>query len=354
MADSPSDNIVQTLKDNKAKLDDNIKKIQAMGVPNPADFIISILEKQGLILSYRQIAKKMLINSTKSYAKPMSEEDAQLYIYGKVYYENGVLFDKDGNDDNSPCVAKIGDEDYQPPIDIKNHPLIQKIEKLIKDFKDGIKQFGAKLGEFLIAIPAAIAVIITSITALVSSAIILPFGAGVPAALTAVQTMIAAIKELQAKIAELLPFLDPIVDAVGLLLDKAGQVIINGINTIFAVATKITGLISGIVGSLTKVTGIFNAKKKESEEQKPEIETKANKTSIIYGETVNLEAIASGGDWNFSYQWTDSNGTVISSAAKTTIQPIQSTLYTCKATDGTGTIIQSGVKINVIGTPKYV
>ena len=352
MAGSPSDNVIQALKDNKAKLDENIKKIQSLGVPNPADFIISILEKQGLILSYRQIAKKMLLIRTKSCSKPMSEEDAQLYIYGKVYYENGVLFDKDKNDPNSPCIAKPGDEDYQPPIDIKNHPLIQNIEKLIKDFKDGVKQFGVKLGEFLIAIPAAIAVIITSITALAAAVLILPPGAGLPTALTAVQTMIAAIKDLQAKIAAFLPYLDPIVDAIGLLLDKAGQVVIGGINTVFGVATKITGLISGIVGSLTAVTGIFNAKKKESEEQKPAVETKANKNSVVYGDSVNLEATASGGDWKFSYQWTDSNGTVISSAAKATVTPTQSTTYTCKATDGTGTASQSSINITVTETPK--
>lgn len=347
MASSPNDNLIQSLKDNKSKLDDNIKKIQAMGVPNPADFIISMLEKQNLILSKRQIAKKMLILSTKSTPYPMSEEDAQLFIYGKVYYENGVLFDKDKNDDNSPCVAKPGDEDYQPPIDLKNHNLIIKIEKMIKDFKDGIKQFGAKLGEFLLQIPAAIAVIITSITALISSVMILPFGSGLPSALTAVQTMIATIKELQAKISTFLPFLEPITEAIGLLLDKAGQVIIGAINTVFGIATKITGLISGILGSLTAVTSIFAAKKKESEEQGISVDVEASDKSIVYGQSVNLKATASGGDWSFSYQWIDSSGTVLSNSSKFSVTPRSTTQYTCKVIDGKNTTASDSVTIEL-------
>jgi len=255
------------------------------------------------------------------------------------------LFDNDKADPT--CVAQPGDEDYQPPIDTDNHPLCLKIEKMIKDFLDSLKQFGAKLGEFIVAIPKAIVTIATSLVAMVSSAIILPFGSGIPAALTAVQTMMATISELQAKISQFLPFIDPIVEAVGLVLDKIGQMVISLLNTIFGAVSKIVSALNALLGLLSPVNALFSSTKKKSDEQKIAIETKADPTEVDKGQSVKLSATASGGDWNFKYEWTDSNGSVVANVAETTITPSFTSIYKCKVIDGKGTIAESTVNVKV-------
>jgi hypothetical protein len=342
MADSPN---IDSLIETKTKLEEEIKNLQAIGIPNPADAIINMLESKGLILTKRQISKKFLILSSQKFNPPMTEDDAQLFIYGKVYYKDGKLFDNDKAD--PACVAQPGDEDYQPPIDIDNHPLCQKIQKMINDFLDSLKQFGAKLGEFIVAIPKAIVTIATSLIAMVSSAIILPFGSGIPAALTAVQTMMATISELQAKIAQFLPFINPIVDAVGLVLDKIGQMIISLLNTIFGAVSKIVGALNAVLGLLGPVMALFSSTKKKSDEQKIAVEAKADPTEVDKGQSVKLSATASGGDWSFKYEWTDSNGSVVSNEAEATITPSFPSMYKCKVIDGKGSIAESTVKVKV-------
>lgn len=342
MADSPN---IDTLLETKTKLEEDIKKLQAIGIPNPADAILNILESKGLILTKRQIAKKFLILSSQKFNPPMSEDDAQLFIYGKVYYKDGKLFDNDKAD--PACVAQPGDEDYQPPIDIENHPLCQKIQKIIKDFKDSLKQFGAKLGEFIVSIPKITITIATSLIAMVSSAIILPFGSGLPAALTAVQTMMATIAELQSKIAVFLPFIEPIVEGVGLIFDKVGQMIVSLLTTIFGAVSTITGALNSVLGLLGPVNALFSSTKKKSDEQKIAVEAKAEPTEIDKGQSVKLSATASGGDWSFKYEWVDSNGSVVSNAAEATITPSQPSMYKCKVTDGKGSIAESTVKVKV-------
>lgn len=342
MIDMPDISSLESLKKTKEELEGKIKDLQEMGITNPAKMIVSKVES--MLLTKRQIAKKFLLLSTQSCSIPMTEEDAQLFIYGKIYYKDGKLYDNDIKDPS--CVAKPGDDEYQPPID-KNHPLWQKIEKMIKDFIDALNQLGVKLGEFIVAIPAIIITIATSLIALVSAAIILPFGAGLPTALTTVQTMMAAIKELQAKISQFLPCLDPIIEGIGAILGNIGQVIVSLINTIFGAINKIVGLITGVLGLLSPVTDLLSAKKKESEEQKPAVDVKADQTSIDSGESVKLNATASGGDWKFTYAWSDSNGSIVGNTADVTVTPKQTTTYNCKVTDGTGTVTESSVKIKV-------
>ena len=352
------------LTKSKDDLQKKITELQVIGLPPvskvPADIWSKAIKPK--LLTQRQIAKKMLIMQGASFNPPLSEEDAQLCIYGKVYYKDGKLYDNDKLD--PACVAQPGDEDYQPPID-ENHPMWKKINQQIKDLENGLVQLGIKLGEFTIAIPTTVAVIATSLVALVASVTILPFGAGVPTAMTAVQTMMAAVKNLQQKTAEILPLL-VVIDAIALLLPKEAQPVIAQINVIFGIFVTILAALTVVLGLLNKVTSALNKAKKKMDSISLTVKAKAEPSVVSKGKEVKLSVEASGSDYQFSYEWTDINGNIIprdpndldgdDDGVRTVIpnipyynNPLKArlpeTTYTCKVKDGKGTIKTSTVVV---------
>lgn len=350
---------VDSIKKTKDDLETKINELQGIGLPGIKDIPKTLWDNliKPKLLSPRQVTKKFLMMQGQAFDPPLAEEDAQLIVYGKIYYKNGKLYDNDVKDPS--CVAKPGDKDYQPPVD-KNHPMWKKVEQMIKDLKDGLIQLGIKLGEFLFALPNAIITIAVSLVALVSSAIIFPPGAGIPTALSAVQTMMATIKELQSKTAAILPLL-AIVDTIGLLLPKESQAIIAQVNVIFGIIFTIIASLLAIVGLLGKIVSKLGGAKKKMDEQQLKVETKAEPASVKQGESTKLSATATGGGWDFTFEWVDANGSVISNQEEVTVTPniptynnplnpiTSSTTYTCKVKDTTnGTIKESTVRVSRI------
>ena len=353
----------------KDTISEKIVSLQSIGLP-PITDIPKILWEQVIkpqLLTERQVAKKMILLSTKTFPVPMTEEDAQLFIYGKIYYKDGSLYDNDAKDPN--CVAQPGDEDYQPPID-KTHPIWQKIEKYIKDFKDSLIQLGIKLGEFLFLIPATIANITIGLTSLLASIVILPFGSGIPTAMNAILSMMNSIKILQAKFAEILPLLAGIA-IIGLLLPPSAQDIISKITALLATMGGILVAMTSILGLMDTITKLVDKSKKKMKSVKFSVKAKADPTSVKLNQSTILTVEASGGDYDYVYEWTDSNGAVISNSTtsgdddgKREITPIIPTIsaeqlkkgasptieYICKVTDngGKGTSSTGSVTITRI------
>ena len=347
----------------KEDLKNKINGLQSIGLPSNIGQTVWEAIKPKL-LSPRQVAKKMLMMQGQTSNPPILEEDAQLFIYGKYYYKNGVLFDDDKAD--PACVSKPSDKNYIAPID-ENHPMWQKVLSMIKDLEDSLLQLGIKLGEFIIAIPSTIATIIISLVAAVSSAVILPPGSGIPTALTAIKTMVSAIKQLQAKTAEILPLL-AIIDVIGLLLPKSAQGIIAQVNTIFAAFLLIITGLSSILGMLGKVSSKSSNSENKMNSIPLTVTPKADPANATQGQSVNLTANASGSDYNFTFVWTDALGNIIArdpndtgddDGSRTIIPYIANVLnplilktttttYTCKVTDGKGTVKQSTVTITRI------
>ena len=349
---------ISSIKKDSEDLQKKINDLQSIGLPNNtgAAFWSMIQPK---LLTTRQIAKKLLIIQN----PPMNEEDAQLYIYGKVYIKNGVLFDNDNLD--PACVAQPDDVDYLPPI-TKDHPLWKKITGMVSDLEKDLFQLGIKLGEFTIALPSATITIAVSLTALASSIVILPFGAGIPTALSAVQTMISTIKELQSKTAQILPLL-AIVDVIGLLLPKESQSVLVQINIIFGVFLTIVSTLTAILGLLDSITTKLTKTKKTLDAIPVKVVTSADPSSISQGESTTLSVNATGGSWQFNYEWTDSKGNIISRDSSDTVddgsrtitpnifvvidprKPVQTATFNCKVTDTSTNIIkQSSVIIKRI------
>jgi hypothetical protein len=348
--DSPD---TSALKNNISKVQENIKSVQSIGLPTVinTDTLWKTIEMKKL--TQRQSIKKMLIDQNQ-----MSEQDAHLCVYGKVSYKNGELCNDNKNSPNYDpnCLSKPGDEDYEEPIDEK-HPLWQNIDKQTKELKDNLFQLGIKLGEFTFAIPNATAVIATSLISLVASATILPFGAGLPNAIASVQTMLSTIKQLQSKTAELLPLL-AIVDIVAIILPKDAQIVIAQINAIYAIILTILTSLTIILGLLDKVLSALNKSKSKVDAQELNIDPKANPSSIKIGESTTLTANATGGGWDFTYEWLDYNGTIISRESEVVVTPnipsnaitrsIVSLKYTCKVTNNKGIMKQANVTVKRI------
>jgi len=251
-------NTISLGTDELTKIIDGIKNdmiiLQGLGLSAIKD-VTTILWNtiEPLLLTKRQTAKKVLLISNPL----MTEEDAQLFIYGKLYYKNGILYDNDILDPS--CVSKPTDDNYHKPID-DSHPISKQIDKWIKELKDSLIQLGIKLGEFIDLIADTTVTIALALTSLVSSVIILPFGAGMPTALTAVKTMMMAIKTLKSKIGEIFPFLASF-DIIGYLLPMTFLVgIIATITGILAIIKSITDSITSIFAILAVIIALFNKK----------------------------------------------------------------------------------------------
>ena len=366
---------MDTIKKIQEDLASKITTLQSIGLPGIKDIPVAIwnIVIGQFLLSPRQIAKKkLMIQGSKvqkgdntSFNKPISEEDAQLIIYGKIYYKNGKLYDKDYDisawscwykndnydDSHLSCIAQPTDEDFFPPID-DSSPLWQYAIELVKGIERDLGQLGIRLAEFIMSIPAIIATIVISLVALVSSLIILPIGAGIPPALTAVKSMITAIKEFQAKIAVFLPYMD-ILERLAMAISKFGQTIISQLQAVFAILAGILGTVTGVLDLLNSVTEALAAAEKILNDQQMEAEPVANDANLESGESTKLDAGPSGGGWNYNYQWTDDSGNVISTDRKATVSPEKTSNYTVKLTDKTtGETKTSDIKVKVRPAPE--
>jgi len=358
-----SGNIVKLGTDELKKNIDGIKEdivtLQELGL-SPISKITTNLWNviEPLLLTKKQTAKKILLISTPE----MTEENAQLFIYGKLYYKNDVLYDNDLIDPS--CVSKPTDDKYYPSLS-ETHPISKQIDKWIKELKDSLKQLGIKLGEFVDLIADTIETIALSLSSLVSSLVILPFGAGIPTALTAVKSMIIAIKNLQSKIGEIFPFLSAF-DFVGYLLPISVLTgILATIIGILAIIKTITSSITSIFGVLSIILALFSKIKKRSDNVQFKAFAIATPDHISIGQTSILSVNANGGDYNYTYEWTDSYGNIIYNDQNLDYDDGTRTLtpyipffnrtlvisspeiskYSVKVTDGTGRITISSVQI---------
>jgi hypothetical protein len=348
---------IDDMKNNKDDLQKKITQLQSIGLPSLKDLGKQIWENmiQPKILSPRQISKKILLMQGQSMNPPLSEEDAQLIVYGKVYYKDGELYDNDNED--PACVSQPTDDDYSPPLD-ENHPLWEKIKGMFKDIEDGLLQLGIKLGEFILAQPQAIAQIITSLISLASSITIMPFGSGLPTAITAVQTMMATIKTLQQKTAEILPLLG-IIDIIGLILPKDAQAVLAQVNIIIGIYLGILTAITAILSLLGGVTDKLQKSKDNMNNQPLKIEPKIENIIVDNQDYIKLSANATGSDWGaqtaFQYEWTDQYLNVITrdpastgddDGTRTIPKPASLSSYQCKVTDGKGATEEGSIVYN--------
>jgi len=343
------------LEKKKKELKDNVVKLQKIGLPPVAEIGQQLWENmiKPKILTNRQIMKKMLMLQGQAYPEPMTEEDAQFIVYGKVYYKDGKLYDNEIED--PACVSQPTDDDYEPPID-ENHPLWKKVVGMLDDIKDSLLQLGIKLGEFLIAQPQAIANMAISLSALASSVVILPFGSGLPTALSAVQTMMKTIKDLQAKTAEILPLL-AILDFIALVLPKNAQSIIAQINVIIAIYLGVLTAITAVLGILEKITKALD-KFKKKQDNKITAKLIANPNPVTKrSDGTELKVEASGGDWQYTFRWTDQLGNLIplesgiepdDDNGTRKVTPQVTTIYTCRIVDGTGTVKEVSIPVIIL------
>jgi uncharacterized protein (TIGR02145 family) len=371
---SPDTNeIKKVIEDTKNKL----VKLQSIGLPGIKDIPDTIWQiiVATCLLSPRQISKKLLMNQGSQYATgwfpgspPITEEQAQFIVYGKIFKKNGKLWDRDYlltswvwykdssyNDSNIDCVAHPDEEDYSPPLE-RDHPMFQNAIKMVKDCKDDLKQLGIKVAEFILALPDAIATIIISLVSMVSSLIILPPGAGVPTAITAVKTMLKTLKDLQARVEVFLPLLGAL-ETLSLIIRKECQSIISKIIAIIKIILTILSILDFILGLFNKVVEALAKliKKNDESAANMQVEPVANDGNLEMGESTKLDAGPSGGNWDYNYQWVDENGNVISTDRKATVSPEKSTNYTVKLTDkATGQIKESKVRVKVRASEENV
>lgn len=344
------------LKKAKQELDDKLEILQNLGLP-PIKLIPKTLWEKTIepkLLTERQIIKKIIMTTNQSLPIPITEEDAQLVVYGKLYYKDDMLYDNDKED--PACVASPGEPDYHKPID-ENHPLWKSVVQKIEDVKKALKQLGVKLGEFAFLIPQTIATIAVSITSMVSSLVIVPFGSGIPTAMTVVQSIITAIKQLQAKAAEFLPLIAAL-ELISLLLPKEAQDIVNKILSVFKLIIGIITGITLILGLIDTITSLLERLKAKMRSVKLNVKPKAEPNPFIIGvhESVILSVEVSGGDYDYIYEWTDSEGNIITKDPNSgeddgtrEVTPDKTfTTYTCKVTDqkGKGSSIQKNVTVS--------
>jgi len=353
-----TDEINKKIKDVK----DGMTTLQGLGLSGIKDITTNLWKSiESMLLTKRQMAKKLLLTSNPS----MTEETAQLFIYGKIYYKNGILYDNDIIDPS--CVSKPTDDKYYPPLSEK-HSISKQIDKWIEELKHSLEQLGIKLGEFTSLIADTIETIALALVSLVSSLVILPFGAGIPTALTAVKTMMIAIKNLQAKIGEIFPFLSSF-DILGYLLPMS---ILAGILAtlagILVILKTIIDSITSIFGILAIITALFNKIKKRSASVPFNANAIAIPNQVKISQISMLSVTANGGDYNYTFEWTDSYGNIIANdpnldyddgtrtltpyipyVAKTLVTPSSEiSNYTVKVTDGTGKFTTSTVQIKRI------
>jgi len=177
--------------------------------------------------------------------------------------------------------------------------------------------------------------------------------------------MIIAIKNLQSKIGEIFPFLSAF-DFVGYLLPISVLTgILATIIGILAIIKTITSSITSIFGVLSIILALFSKIKKRSDNVQFKAFAIATPDHISIGQTSILSVNANGGDYNYTYEWTDSYGNIIYNDQNLDYDDGTRTLtpyipffnrtlvisspeiskYSVKVTDGTGRITISSVQI---------
>ncbi len=81
------------------------------------------------------------------------------------------------------------------------------------------------------------------------------------------------------------------------------------------------------------------------------VNVSANKTTICEGDTVNLEAVASGGSGTYTYSWTSVPAGFTSSSAKPQVTPTVTTVYNVVVSDGGASTVNASITINVNTVP---
>jgi len=145
----------------------------------------------------------------------------------------------------------------------------------------------------------------------------------------------------------LLPLLG-VLDIIGLVVPKAGQVIIAQINAIIAIILGVITALMSILGIFGIISDALSKLKKKSDDQTMKNKAKAEPSSIDKGEESTLSSTATGGSWDYNFEWTDSNGSIIGTEQEVTVAPQKTTTYSCKATDKENGEVQSDtVKVKV-------
>lgn len=313
------------------KIKEDIRKLTGIGKPPTFSSFLKMVWDTSIkpkLLTERQVMKKMIMMQGQSYPIPITEERAQLMVYGKVYDRKPelptdtilTLWDNDKSDPN--CVSKPSDDDYIPPMD-ENSPMWQDILKKKDELKDSLDEIGIKMGEIVFSLPIAAIEITASLISIASSAVILPPGSGLPTALSSLQTMINSIAKFQAAQGLILPSLQPLLFLALLLPASAKDSVemvtimitayVGLVTSVTVVANAVMSLISGLSSMLP---GIGTADFKMPT-QEVTIKPEATPSSISKGTNVTLKSGANGGSWKYNYEWTeyagpeDVSGTVI-------------------------------------------
>jgi len=143
------------------------------------------------------------------------------------------------------------------------------------------------------------------------------------------------------------------------MLPKEAQAAVAQLNLIIGIFFGIVTALTTILGLLDNIMSAFKKSKDKSDSQAIILETKADPARIKIGESTKLSASVTGGDWNYTYQWTDSNGNVVGTDKEITITPTlpayidpklpsPTMIFTCTVKDGTNTVQKSDVKITRI------
>jgi hypothetical protein len=320
---------VTSLKESKEKLEKKIESIQKSGININPIVNKALLKIDEMLLPHEEIAKKLLIIRSELSGNKITEDLAELIIYG-------TADDPDNNRGESFSIKGID----------KKNPIMEEVKDIIKTVKDNILQLGIKSAEFIKELIDATTQIITSIIALAASVVILPFGSGIPTAITAVKTMLAALRNLKYKAVEILPLLG-IVDFIALILPEKAQFIIGWINIVIVGFIAIMETIDVIINLMDKVTSSLDKADKKMKEMEFKVECSATPSSINKNETVRLNVSASGGDWNFTYKWLDQNDNVIGYTENISLPLPKTTRFKCIVTDGTGLSKSDSIKVKV-------
>lgn len=347
---------ITELNTTKEKLENSIEKLQSIGLPPITSTIKQLWAKtiEPNLLTKRQIIKKLIMISGKGVG--MTEDRAQLMVYGKLYIRDGVLED---NDKKYPeCVSSPKDLDYIPPL-TEDSPIWKDVMEKINKAKKLIMQFGIKMGEFAFLVPHTLATIISSLAAMISSLIIFPIGSGIPTAIAAVQNIIASVKTLQAKIQEFLPILEILI-LIPLILPNKDK-----IKKIISRILSIAKVLASLITQLTKVAGLADIliklieKLLKRKKKRLKVRAKADPSRLDTGDDAVLSVTVTGGDFQYNYVWTDSKNTIIHKdpndeddgtrelTPKKTGNYEKYEKYTCKVTDGKGESKSASVKIYI-------
>lgn len=128
-------------------------------------------------------------------------------------------------------------------------------------------------------------------------------------------------------------------------------IINNGIATITYAAPGQSGIATLTVFGYNKITYVTTINITQNSGTDPVgVNVSANPTTIPQGDSAQLNAIATGGNGNFTYQWTPSIGLNNANVQSPTATPTQTTTYTCTVTSA-GLTATGNCTITVVNAP---